>query len=428
MLSVAFKSECYGGKTLIEVGIGWYTLCEVLMKIVCCANMPYAKEAFSTLGETLIKDGRIIAPADVRDAQVLAIRSTTVANQALLDGSSVKFVGTATIGTDHMDTAWFEREGIRWCYAPGCNANSVSEYVTAALLCLANRHGFALDGKTVGVIGVGHVGSLVVKKAEALGMRVLRNDPPKEEEARSQKSGVRSQRTAKTGREGINYVSLDKILAESDIITLHVPLTRTGPYATYHMADGSFFGKMKRGGVFFNCARGATVDTDALLTAMDKGIVAHAVIDTWEGEPVYRTDLLNRVDIGTPHIAGHSFEGKVMGTVMVYQEACKFLGMKAAWSPDNLLPPPLVPEVDIDASGKSDEAVLRDIVRRVYDIEADDRRMRQGGGLDDKARGVHFDGLRKNYPMRREFRFTRGVLQNPAPGLVSKVARLGFHM
>ena len=133
------------------------------MKIVCCANMPYAREAFSTLGETLVKDGRTITAADVRDATVLAIRSTTNVNEALLAGSSVRFVGTATIGCDHMDTAWMDRQGIRWCGAPGCNANSVSEYIAAALLCLANRHGFVLKGKTIGVVGVGNVGRLVVE-------------------------------------------------------------------------------------------------------------------------------------------------------------------------------------------------------------------------------------------------------------------------
>lgn len=397
------------------------------MKIVCCSNMPYAKEAFSTLGETLVKDGRLIAPADVRDAAMLAIRSTTLVNQSLLDGSSVKFTGTATIGTDHMDIPWLERQGIRWCYAPGCNANSVSEYVTSAVLCLADRHGFTLEGKTIGVVGVGNVGKLVVKKAEALGMRVLMNDPPREEaENRCQESGARSQESEV--RKTTEFVPLDRILAESDIVTFHVPLTRTGPHATYHLADKAFFEKMKRGAIFFNCARGATTDTDALLAAMDKGTVAHAVIDTWEGEPIYRPDLLARVDIGTPHIAGHSFEGKVMGTVMVYREACKFLGVKATWTPDNLLPPPLVPELDADAAGKSEEAVLWQLVHRVYDIEADDQRMRQGAGLEDKARGVHFDGLRKNYPMRREFRFTKVALRNGPEKLKQKIERLGFRL
>jgi erythronate-4-phosphate dehydrogenase len=380
------------------------------MKSVCCSNMPYAREAFSNLGEVLVKDGREITPLDVRDATILAIRSTIKVNKALLNGSCVKFVGTATIGTDHMDTAWLDNAGIKWCYAPGCNANSVSEYIVSALLFLANRHGFALEGKTIGVIGVGNVGSRVVSKAHALGMRILQNDPPRARRERSSKS---------------QFVSLDRVLTESDIVTMHVPMTKEGRNATYHMADEKFFGKMKRGCIFINAARGAVIVTDALLSAMDKGIVSHTVIDTWEGEPVYRTDLLRKADIVTPHIAGHSFEGKVAGTVMIYKEACQFLGSDPTWTVDNLLPPPLVPEVEVDASG-SDDAVLWEIVRRVYDIEADDHRMRESCVPDDKKRSANFDALRRNYPVRREFPYTRVVLKNASEKLTRKVASLGF--
>lgn len=382
-----------------------------VVKIVCSSTMPYAKEAFSTLGDTVVLDGRAIGAADVRDADILAIRSTTMVDRALLAGSAVRFVGTATIGTDHMDTGYLAEAGIRWCYSPGCNANSVSEYVTTALLCLATRHGFRLAGTTLGIVGVGNVGLQVVRKAEALGMRVLLNDPPRERAERD------------TGPAPA-FVSLDRILAESDVVTLHVPLTRTGSDATWHLADASFFARMKPGALFFNAARGAVVDTDALLTAMNENIVAHAVLDTWEGEPLFRTDLLDRVDIGTPHIAGHSFEGKVMGTVMVYREACRFLGVDPIWSPEPLLPPPAIPALTVDAGSTTDEAVLWHIVREVYDIEADDRRLRDAPAGD--ARAAHFDALRKHYPVRREFRYTRVALEHARSELTDAVARLGF--
>ena len=381
-------------------------------KIVCCSNMPFVKEAFSLLGEPLVKDGRTITGADVKDAEIMAIRSTTKVSREMLEGSKVRFVGTATIGTDHMDKAYMDGAGITWCYAPGCNANSVSEYFTTALLRLATRHNISLEGKTIGVIGVGNVGSLVVKKAKTLGMRVLRNDPPKE-------------RLEKSTEEN-KWYSLDEVLREADVITLHVPLTKTGQDATYQMAGRSFFEKMKPGCVFFNCARGGVVNTNELLSAMDCKTVSHAVIDTWEGEPVFRTDLLKRVDVGTPHIAGHSFEGKVYGTVMVYQAACKFLGVKATWAPDNLWPEPIVPEITEDAAGLRDEEVLWRIVSRVYDIEADDRRLRDGSVEDDKTRSAHFDCLRSRYPVRREFRFTRVTLCNGRPELKQKVSELGF--
>jgi len=383
------------------------------MKIVCASNMPYALEAFGTLGDATAMDGRSIAAEHVRDAAILATRSTTKIDADLLDGSAVRFVGTATIGTDHMDIEYLEAAGIRWCYSPGCNANSVSEYVTSALLCLANRHGFTLEGKTIGVVGVGNVGSLVVRKAETLGLNVLQNDPPRE---RNERSGERPP-----------FVSLDRVVAESDIVTFHVPLENGGTDPTFHMADRRLFERLNPGCVFVNCARGAVIDTDALLAAMDSGQVAHAVVDTWEPEPAYRLDLLERTGIATPHIAGHSFEGKVSGTVMVYREASRFLGQEPSWSPDELLPEPIVPHVEVDAAGRGDETVLWDIVRQVYDIESDDKRLRDLADPSREAgRTAHFDGLRKNYAVRREFRFTKVTLRNAAARLISKVRGLGF--
>ena len=382
------------------------------MNIVCDKNMPYAAEAFGTLGTVHIVDGRGITADHVRNADVLAVRSTTRVNAALLNGSAVRFVGTATIGTDHMDIPWLERQGIHWCFAPGCNANSVSEYFTTALLCLSQRHGFTLDGKTVGVIGVGNVGSRVVAKAQALGMRVLPNDPPRERAEGPRANGLPP------------FASLDQILAESDIITLHVPLNTEGRDATRHLAKARFFEAMKPGALFINAARGPVMDTPALQAALKSGRVAHAVLDTWEGEPDFSETLLASVDIGTPHIAGHSFEGKVMGTVMVYRDACRFLGTKAVWSPESLLPPPLVPHLDVDARGRSDEAVLWDIVRPVYDIEADDRALRASHPAETTA--AHFDRLRKHYPVRREFRFTRVTLRHASEALTAKVRQLGF--
>ena len=379
------------------------------MKIICATNMPFAEEAFGTLGDTRIKEGRAITAADVRDVDVLALRSTTQVDRRLLEGSRVRFVGTATIGTDHLDIPYLESAGIRWCFAPGCNANSVAEYVTAALLCLGQRHGFTLEGRTVGVVGIGNVGRRVVQKMQALGMRVLMNDPPRERQG-----------------DGGPYTPLRTLLAESDIVTVHVPLTREGPDRTWHMADAAFFAGMKQGAIFLDAARGAVVDSDALLAAMGTGKVSHCLLDTWEGEPLCRRDVLERVDLATPHIAGHSFEGKAMGTVMVYREACRFLGVPASWSHEPLMPRPPVPEVRMAVAGRPDEAVLRDLVRRVYDIEADDARFRASAVPDDRERARLFDRLRKDYPERREFPSTRVILTGAGASLGRKVAGLGF--
>ncbi len=379
------------------------------MKIICSTNMPFAQEAFGRLGEVAIMPPSAITRETVRDADLLCIRSTTRVDRALLDGSRVRFVGTATIGTDHMDTGYMEEAGIEWRAAAGCNANSVSEYITAALLCLACRNDLRLADKTIGVIGIGHVGKLVVKKAKALGMRVLQNDPPRRD------------------AEGDPaFLPLDAVLAESDIITLHVPLTKSGRYPTLHLADSRFFRRLKPGSIFINAARGAATDSDALIEAMQRNIVAHSILDTWAGEPAFRNDVLEQVAIGTPHIAGHSFEGKVMGTAMIFQEACCFLGVRSDWSPDSLLPEPAVPQIELDAAERNEEAVLHEIVRRIYDIEADDMRMREVAVADVEQRSRNFEQLRQEYPVRREFRFTTVNLLNAGERLREKAAGLDF--
>lgn len=386
-------------------------LSRALMKIICSTNIPYAEEAFGRLGEVVVLEPRAITREQVRDADILCVRSTTSVNRALLEGSGVRFVGTATIGTDHMDTAYMESAGITWRSAAGCNANSVSEYVAAALLSLARRHGLRLEGRTLGVVGVGNVGKLVVEKAKALGLRVLQNDPPRQE------------------KEGDSiFLPLRMVLEESEIVTLHTPLTMTGKHKTFHMANAAFFEALKPGAVFINSARGAVMESDALLGAICRGSVSHAVLDTWEGEPDFRQDVLDRADLATPHIAGHSFDGKVAGTLMIYREACRFLGVNADWSPEALLPEPVVPSLRLDAAGKDDERVLCDIVRAVYDIEADDRRMRCAADADEGRRRRNFERMRREYPVRREFRFTRVEIAGGCVGLEKKVSGLGFRL
>lgn len=383
------------------------------MKILCCANMPMAMEAFSTLGETVLKDGRTITAEDVRNADILAIRSTTRVDEALLGGSRVQFVGTATIGTDHMDLHYLDSHGIKWCSAAGCNANSVSEFFTAAILELACRHGLKLEGMTLGVVGVGNVGRLVAAKGEALGMKVLLNDPPRQEAA-----------AGATAEGSCIFHPLDTLAEQADILTFHVPMTREGPYPTWHMAGSRLLDSLKRGCILINAARGSVIDSQAFKSAVLSGKVAHSVIDTWEAEPGIREDILDIVDIASPHIAGHSYEGKVMGTVLVYRKACRFLGIEPAWDHEALMPAPVVPEINTDCLGLSHEEALRRIVSSVYDICEDDRNLRAGKG----NMAAHFDALRKNYRMRREFRFTGVSAANAEDSLVQKIRNLGFRI
>lgn len=379
------------------------------MKIVCDKNMPYAAESFGLLGQVVLKGGRQIAPEDVRDADALITRSTTRVNRALLDGSAVRFYGSGVIGTDHIDIPYIEQKGIVWSAAPGCNAESVANYVTAALLWLGGRYGQTLAGKTLGVIGVGNVGRRVCRHARALGLRVLANDPPR--------------RRDPADAEAQAFVELSQLLAESDIVTCHVPLNREGADKTVHLLDAAAFARMKPGVIFLNAARGPVIDTDALLANLGTR-VSHAVIDCWEGEPRYRADLLARADLTTPHIAGHSYEGKVNGTAIVYRKACAFFGADAAYP--FALPEPPVPLLRLDAAGRADEDVLREAVLRVYDIESDSRRLRESCTADDDARATAFDAQRSNYPMRREFTSTRVELAGASDALATAFAGLGF--
>ena len=381
------------------------------MKIVCDNNMPYAAEAFGTLGEVMLRDGRSISAEDVRDAELLITRSTTKVTRALLAGSRVRFYGSAVIGTDHIDIPYLEEAGIPWSAAPGCNAESVANYLTAALLYLGGKHGFRLEGKTLGVIGVGNVGCKVVAKARALGLRVVACDPPRKRDV--------SDAAAK------DFVELNELLAASDIITCHVPLTRDGEDRTYHMLDRAAFAQMRPGVIFVNAARGEVLETDALLEVLGKR-VAHAVIDTWEGEPNYRPDLLARADIVSPHIAGHSYEGKVNGTLMVYAKACQVLGVTPSFQPQ--LPAPPVPEWSADAAGRADEDLLREAVLAVYDIMGDDQRLRASCVSDAVTRAKAFDRQRKEYPMRREFAATTVRLRNASEGVLRKFRALGFRV
>ncbi len=379
------------------------------MKIICAETVLLGQEAFSSIGKTIVVPDREITRDHLADADALIVRSKTKITRDLLQATPIKFIGTATAGTDHIDAAALEEQGIYWCAAPGCNANSVSEYLVAALLVLARRHGFDLEGKTIGVIGCGNVGSRVIKKCEALGMRVLRNDPPLAAVAADP-----------------DYSPLEYVLEESDIVTLHVPLVKHKPWPTEYMADYLFFEQLKPGAIFVNAARGSVCDYDALLAARQGGAVSRTVIDVWSPEPAFRTEVLKLADIASPHIAGHSYEGKLNGTIACYNELCNFFEIPQQWDVAASLPDPEVPAIDVDCADRDDEEVLHDIVKQVYDIETDDRLIREAAVHCDIDRARNFDTLRKNYRMRREFMNTTVNAQNASPGLKHKIHSLGF--
>ncbi|WP_017463283.1 4-phosphoerythronate dehydrogenase PdxB [Dyella ginsengisoli] len=351
------------------------------MKILVDENMPLARELFAGFGEVVARPGRSLAAEDVRDADVLLVRSVTRVDEALLAGSRVRFVGTATIGTDHVDLDWLRAQGIAFASAPGCNAMSVVDYVASALLELAERHGFSLAGKRAGIVGLGNVGSRLQQRLQAMGLDVLACDPP----------------LADAGRTGL--VDMDAI-AGCDIVSFHTPLVRDGAHPTFHLGDAALLARLKPGAILLNTSRGAVVDNAALLAALERRDDLHVVLDVWEGEPLVDRRLAARVELATPHIAGYSYDGKLRGTWMLYEALCAFLGQSPTMTLASLVPASA--RCVLDVARLAPRRAL-DLMRAAWRVTDDDDAFRATLDADDDARAAAFDRLRKQYPLRREF-------------------------
>ena len=388
------------------------------LRIVADENIPYVREAFCSLGDVVCCAGREMNAAMVAEAEVLLVRSVTKVGPELLEGSAVRFVGTATIGTDHVDVDYFRRRGIAFSSAAGSNANSVAEYVITAMLVLADRYGWELQGKTVGIVGVGNIGSKVEKKVRALGMRPLLNDPPLERQ-------LQGQPLCQGGES--RYVSFDEVL-KVDFVSCHVPLTRGGPDATYHLFDLARLEQLRQGTVLINSSRGAVVSNDALRKVVERGVLGAVVLDVWENEPTIDVALLEDVELGSPHIAGYSLDGKVNGTVMLYGAVCEMLGRPGELRASDLLPAPPIRRIELVTEGRSDQDVLCEAMTRVYDIERDDHDIRGLIAMPTGARANGFDQLRKGYPVRREAHNTVVQLEPRREGLALKLELLGFEV
>jgi len=378
------------------------------VKILADGNIPFVAECFSSIGEVTVVPGREITPSVVTDADVLLVRSVTTVGAALLARSNVRFVATATIGFEHIDVEYLSRNNIGFASAPGSNANSVAEYIVAALLSVAQKKQIELAGKSIGIVGVGNVGSRVEKKAKALGMKVYLNDPPLKRQTGDPK-----------------YLPIEE-LYDCDFITLHTPLTFQGIDKTYHLADEKFFKSLKNGCVFLNTARGGVVDTNALKAAIKSDELGAVVLDVWENEPNIDTELLRMVDLSTPHIAGYSLDGKIAGMITIYNAACEYSGLESKYAIDDFLPEPQVKQIKVDAKSGSEQEILQETVEKIYDIKKDDRNLRWLLGRPQGKRGAFFDKLRKDYPVRREFQNTRIVVKDKDSRLTRKLKGIGF--
>ncbi|MGD2095549.1 MAG: 4-phosphoerythronate dehydrogenase, partial [Phycisphaerales bacterium] len=319
-----------------------------------------------------------------------------------------RFVATSTIGFDHIDIDFLQQNNIGFASAPGSNANSAAEYVIAGLLETAQKYDINLEGKSIGIIGVGNVGSRVAKKCTALGMQTYLNDPPLQRQTGETK-----------------YLPIQK-LYDCDFITFHTPLTLEGIDKTYHLADENLFKSFKKNCVFINASRGGVVDSKALKTAIQTGQLKATILDVWENEPNIDIELLKMVDIGTPHVAGYSLDGKIAGMIMIYKAACEYFGIEPKHDIEDFLPEPAIPQLKIKPNANNEQEALLNIVREIYDIRKDDLQLRQILENPPEQRDRYFDSLRKNYPVRREFQNTQIILESPCKSTADKLTGIGF--
>lgn len=338
-------------------------------KIVIDDKIPYIKETISKLTNRAVYiPGNMIGNDDIRDADALIIRTRTHCDAQLLKGSNVKFVATATIGYDHIDTNFMEQAGIKWINCPGCNASSVAQYIDAVLTLIKTEKHIDIQKQTIGIVGCGHVGKKVVEVARRKGMNILICDPP---------------RSDAEGEKG--FVSMEQIAKEADIITFHVPLTKEGRYPTYHLANETLFDNLSKRPIIINSSRGAVVDNEALLYAINYNKVKDAVIDTWENEPNISKELLKCVWIGTPHIAGYSADGKTNADNMVISALCEFFSLPK----QPAICPPEIPNADLCPKNEDERTLF------LYNPIPESNKL--------KLEPEKFEWFRNNYPLRREY-------------------------
>lgn len=372
------------------------------MKILFEDSMPKGQDYFSSLGDSKAFATGQINPSDLYAAEALLIRSTTKVDKRLLDGApNLKFVATATSGTDHMDVAELQRRGISYGSAAGSNAIAVAEYVISCLM-VASLHKPSdwLDNITLGIVGAGHVGTALAERLDALKIRYMLCDPP----------------LAKSGDKR-TFCSFQSIL-KCDVISLHVPLIRTGEYPTYHLFDGHVLGNLSTDQLLINASRGEVVDNQQALALLQQGQPLNLMLDVWEGEPNIPFDLVPYTQISTAHIAGHTIEGKVRGTFMVYQQLCDFLGVEQGKTLAECLP--ISPQVDLtDCGAIDDKSMLRQAIFSVYNVADDSETFKQ-----EVKTGQDFVYSRKHYAIRREFASVR--LKTGNSPITEAIYQLGF--
>ncbi len=379
------------------------------MHILADENIPLVDEFFAGFGKIRRMPGRSINRAALENVDVLLVRSVTRVDRELLEGSAVRFVGTCTIGTDHLGLDYFEQAGIEWASAPGCNARGVVDYVLGSLLALSEVRGEALARRRFGVVGAGEVGGRLLEVLRGLGWDVRVCDPPRQV------------------REAGDFVSLDEILAECDVISLHTPLTLGGDWPTFHLFDQARLSRLRPGTWLINASRGAVVDNAALRDLLLQRPDLEAVLDVWEGEPQVDVALAGLCRIATPHIAGYSLDGKLRGTAQIYAALCAARGVEPAIELAQLMPGPALTELAFASSAEPAE-MQATLCRAVYDPRRDDADFRRSLLGDEAQRRAGFDLLRKQYPPRREIDGLKVRIGGHNPALATIVEALGARL
>jgi erythronate-4-phosphate dehydrogenase len=373
------------------------------MKVIVDNKIPFIKGVLEPFIDVEYYPGNEIDNKKVKDADALIVRTRTNCDASLLDGTSVKFIATATIGYDHIDTDYCLKKNIFWTNAPGCNAGSVMQYVASALLTYADEQGINLKDKVLGVIGVGNVGKRIVQLAEYIGMQVLLNDPP-----RAKSEGP------------CGFISLKGLMREADIITCHVPLNYSGEYKTHHLVDENFLNSLNKGSLLINSSRGEVVDSQALKKYLVNKKLNAVILDVWENEPFIDKELMEMAYFATPHIAGYSTDGKANATKMSVRSLSQFFNLGIDdWEPDDL-PVPEKNIIEIDSTNKSLQHVLKSAIIPTYNIHNDANGLRNS--LSD------FEKLRGNYPLRREFLAYSLSVKNLSVENKWTLMRMGFNI
>ncbi|MGQ1890160.1 4-phosphoerythronate dehydrogenase [Thermophagus sp. OGC60D27] len=370
------------------------------MLIVADDKIPFLKGVLEPYAEVVYLPGASISHQDVKEADALIVRTRTKVNSGLLSGSKVKGVVSATIGTDHMDIPWLEKNNIAWANAPGCNSGSVKQYI-ASVFATLELSGYSLQGKTLGVVGVGNVGSKVVKVGEAFGMKVLMSDPPRKEREKD-----------------FPNTDLNVLLQVSDVVTFHVPLTKDGNYPTFHLLNDTSLLMMKRGCILINSSRGEVVDEQTLLRGLGTGLIDKAILDVWEHEPAILQKLQDELMLGTPHIAGYAVDGKANGTAAAVRFVSNMfqLGLED-WYPNDL-PAPENMSLTIRDNDEALNLKLAQAILQTYDVSEDARRLAE--------HPEKFEDLRGNYPVRRELSCWTVTVPDENQELIKSLQLLGF--